>query len=279
MRRSESVENPDGFAACVSTYIAKNDPTFYANQPMIHVVEMLLRNADMDAWTSVRMPTVRVLLEKHRNGTNRNICDQTITLHALVKRFVKIDLRHVQQEAGSAEPLTFDNRILSAKHGTPERIGYLFYVRQCRSAFAVFAFAIEQLQQYAQISRTQIMYACSQVTAIAMDQPPNAELVSHCMAFMEMVGVNTSALRALLRCVRLWRHRCDSSGQPRRSYDDLTDAERLQVLIDVQLAARSSAGDVRYDADDLDALRLVCEASIRWPACWTFCRRAANRRT
>lgn len=138
----------------------------------------------------------------------------------------------------------------------------MFYVKQARSAHAVFVFAVEQLQQYAQISAGQIMYACSMVTQLALQRPDDGELVAHCVAFMEMLGVNTCALRAYLRCVRVLRQSSlplagGGGGGGGRGFGELNDAERLQALIDGQ------AAEPAYDGRNLDALRIVCEAHDR----------------
>lgn len=299
--RSETPSQPSSVSALVSAHLLKSNPTFHKQQPLIYLTELLLRNPNLadvldscsaaataqhaDPTILAQIPLLRVLLDKHRTATRRN--DQTTSAAELVKRFAKIDLRQIHQEAAglavvdgaaatTTPPLSFDNAALTAKYGAPERLGYLFYVKQSRSAFAVFAFAVEQLQLYAQISRGQIAYACSRVTELALAAPPdNGELGTHCVAFMEMLGVNTSSLRAYLRCVRVWRD-AERAGRvaPRadgRAFGELSDAQRLEALIEAQ----TGADDAEQSGRDLDALRMVCEAhAVPFPV--VFLQRAAG---
>lgn len=269
--RHDATSQPDAISATISTHILKSNPTFHKQQPLIYLTELMLRNPNLndvlrsaspneplhaDPTILAQIPLLRVLLAKHQQATHVN--DYSCTLNELVKRFAKIDLRHIQNEAGPG-PLGFDNATLTAKYGATERLGYLFYVKQARSAFAVFVFAIEQLQLYAQISRSQIMYACSVVTAVAMERPADGERVAHCVAFMEMLGVNTMGLRAYLRCVRVMRDReqqATAGSHERRDFAELSETERLQALVDAQ----SSGAEGSYDVRDLDALRVVCGA-------------------
>lgn len=274
--RDDIVTQPSRISATVSAHLLKANATFHKQQPLVYLTELLLLEPDFGAVLAAgrrpdsssppaadptilaQIPLLRVLLAKHQRQAAATDCnDHTVTLADLVKRFAKIDLRLMRQEAGGQ--LSFGNAALAARYGQPERLGYMFYVKQARSAHAVLVFAVEQLQQYAQISAGQIMYACSLVTQLALQRPDDGELLAHCVAFMEMLGVNTTALRAYLRCVRVLRQRWPAGVPPSggggaaRDFAELNEAQRLQALIDAQ-------ADAAYDVRNLDALRIVCEA-------------------
>lgn len=71
-----------------------------------------------------------------------------------------------------------------------------------RSSHAVYHFLVEQLNTNSKITKMQITSACSKVAELAVDNFENDELVSHCVAFIEMLGINTSCLRSFLRLIK-----------------------------------------------------------------------------
>lgn len=236
----------------VSNYILKYDQDFYHKKPLVYLAQEIVKcfthphtlSAYQNDPILHRIPFVQTLLRK---TTLPTIQDHQTTLTEMVKRFLKIDLNQIQQEAGD-EPLSCSNSTLIAKYGTREKLEYLYYIKQCRSSFAVFVFVMEQLRLFSQVSKGQIMYASSQVTNLALSQLDDFELVAHCMAFVEMLGIDSSAIRAHIKCVRLVR-----AATPDLKLGELTEREfRLEV---VGVVAQSPT------IDDVDALRIVCEAS------------------
>lgn len=236
----------------VSNYILKHDADFYNKKPLIYLAQEILKdltnNEPLSSYQNdpilARIPFVQTLICK----TNQpSIHDHQTTLVDMVKRFLKIDLNQIQLEAGD-EPLCCSNSTLIAKFGTPEKLEFLYYIKQCRSAFAVFVFVVEQLRLFSQVSKGQIMYACSQVTNLALSQLDNFELVAHCMAFVEMVGIDSFAIRAHLKCVRLVQ-----AAKPTLKMSELSEKEfRLEV---VDVVAQNPTTEA------LDALRVMFEAS------------------
>lgn len=236
----------------VSAYILNQDPDFFNRKPLVYLTQEILKNFSTPEHIPTfqqnpildRIPFVQTLLNKINLPS---INDHQSTLVDMVKRFLKIDLKQIQQEAGD-EPLCCSNSSLIAKYGTPEKLEFLYYIKQCRSSFAIFVFVIEQLRLYSQVSRGQIMYACSQVTNLALSQVDNSELVAHCMAFVEMIGIDSSAIRAHIKCVRLVR-----KAKPNLKLGELTEKEFRREVMEV-------VGQNPL-TDDVEALRVVCEAS------------------
>lgn len=237
----------------ISNYILKHHDDFYHQKPLVYLAQEILKNPAnpeslfkyQDDPILYRIPFVQTLLRKTISPTT--IHDQQTTLVEMVKRFLKIDLNQIQQEAGD-EALCCSNSALIAKYGTPEKLEFLYYIRQCRSSFAVFVFVIEQIRLFSNVSKGQIMYACSQVTNLALSQLDNFELVAHCMAFVEMVGIDSSAIRSHIKCVRLVR-----AAKPDLKLGELTEKEfRMEVM---EVVANNP------NTDDVEAFRVVCEAS------------------
>lgn len=251
LRLTDSTHSYEASKA-VSNYILKHDADFYTQNPLVYLTELILKNfenhqplsAYKDDPILATIPFVKTLLDKTGATT---ISDHKTTVCDMVKRFLKIDLKQIQQEAGD-EPLSFSNTALIAKYGSPEKLEFLYYIKQYRSSFAVFVFVIEQLRTFSQVSKGQIMYACSQVTHLALSQLDNMELVAHCMAFVEMLGIDSAGIRAHIKCVRLVR-----TAKPQLRLGELSDPEFRQEVLEV--VAQNPA------TSNIDALRLVSEAS------------------
>ncbi|KAG4075358.1 hypothetical protein HA402_003149 [Bradysia odoriphaga] len=101
-----------------------------------------------------------------------------------------VDLESIKSEAGD-DDLNFSNPSLFEKHchGKAAKLGYVYYIKQYRSSYAVYVFLIDQLSSFSKITNGQIMCACTTVSELAINSFENRELVTHCFAFMEMLDV------------------------------------------------------------------------------------------
>lgn len=235
----------------VSKFFLKNDPNFFERNPFVYLKELLLQNPSIASVLASpytkhvlsRIPVVDTFLKKLSMSTTQH--DQTSTLQSLVLQFKNIDLKQISNGAGE-EPLNFSNPTLITRYGQPERLSYLHYVKQFRSAFAVYVFLIEQLQQFGQITAGQISYACSCVADMALSHHDEVELVIHCVSFIEMLGMNSVAIRAHINCIRAVK-----AAQPDLELASIRDGELLAVMEQVHMANGTT---------DLEALRVVHEA-------------------
>lgn len=253
--KSYSIDDAMNLSLEVSRFICENDPEFYKDNPLVFLCELLLQNTDVHTILAsdetksilVKVPLLKILLKKWSTAKGHH--DQVSTLEGLFSRFQKIDLNAVLAEAGDKD-LSFSNKALVSKYGEPEKLGYIYYVKQCRSAFAVYAFFIEQLQQYSQITKGQIMYACGLASDLAFANFENGELVTHCMAFIEMLGINSSQIRAQLKCMRLVK-----IHNPNLDFLSITESALLKLMENQEFYASHTK-----NARELDSLRCVYEA-------------------
>lgn len=114
-------------------------------------------------------------------------------------------------------------------HGKAAKLGYVYYIKQYRSSYAVYVFLIDQLSSFSKITNGQIMCACTTVSELAINSFENRELVTHCFAFMEMLDVNTMHLRAYLKCLR-WIKEC--SGTSLSEGESVTTSLLERVILD-----------------------------------------------
>ncbi|XP_058122537.1 uncharacterized protein LOC131293459 [Anopheles ziemanni] len=97
----------------------------------------------------------------------------------------------------------FNHPLLVEKYGQPVTLRYTHYIGLHRACYAVYEFYREQLQNYSQISSRQINSAAQTVAQMAIGKYWDQELVSHAVAFMEMIGVSSVPTRGYLRCLSL----------------------------------------------------------------------------
>ncbi|XP_037034806.1 spatacsin [Bradysia coprophila] len=199
---------PQSDLATMSTktmeYLMKKDPQ--KDYSLVKLMNTLLQdksNAEIPLPSDFKdIPILAAIFQKFRSSAGLN--DFTVTLQDLVRRFVGVDLDSIGLDAGE-EGLNFSNELLFKKycHGRTSKLNYIYYVKQCRSSYAVYEFLIEQLSSFSKITDQQIMCACKTVSELAINNLENDEVVTHCFAFMEMLDVNTMHLRAYVKCLKL----------------------------------------------------------------------------
>lgn len=128
-------------------------------------------------------------------------------------------------------------------------MGYMYYIKQYRSTYAVYVFLMDQLSTFSKITSGQITSACTAVSDLAVNHFEDHELVSHCFAFMEMLDMNTNHLRAYLKCLR-WvkEHR----GIVSTTAEPMTMPQLERVILD---KLETDGVQIR----DLEAVRMVFE--------------------
>lgn len=249
-------------SANVSKYLSRIDEQFYQNTPLVYLFDMIAAEMSVsDMLANVGnyhrkylngIKFTRTLLEKLERSsvTNSNEMfqnDQKINLNELVQRFCNIDLTWIQNEGD--ENLNFSNSKLIEKYAKPARLDYLHYVRQRRSSYAAYIFMVDQLTTYSQLSARQIIVACADVAEIAAENFTDSELVAHCMAFIEMLGMNSSTVRAYIKCMH-YVH----DHNPSINVYQLTDIELLHHT-EIELIAAWQTG--KFNVRQFEAMAQV----------------------
>lgn len=202
----------------ISRYIAEtSDTDFYEKLPFVYFAEHLLRNDDVNQLTDSDEAKAVVAKVSFLNGfmhkltTKSSYCDYEVTLADLIHT-KNINLSLVRGEMQPVvspvvpmpnEIISFSNQILCQKYALPTTLGYIHYIKQHRSSYAAYQFFLDQLRNYSQISRSQIQVICSSVSELAVNSLDDRVLLTHCLAFIEMLGVNTLVLRSYLKCLKI----------------------------------------------------------------------------
>ncbi|XP_073847548.1 spatacsin [Musca autumnalis] len=149
------------------------------------------------------------------------------TIYDLVKTFKGIDVNRLCKDANTFSKISVGD---GATNKNNHRLNFVHYIKQSRSAYAVYLMLVEQLQNYAQITKTHLLTTCESVYELALQTPINDfDVISHCIAFCEMLGFDTQQLRCVLRL----RQYLQSASYPnvcpdRKGFNSIiNEAERL----------------------------------------------------
>ncbi|CAO1399769.1 unnamed protein product [Diamesa serratosioi] len=132
--------------------------------------------------------------------------DSLLSVDQLLQKYHSIDIKYIQRafKDGLVQQLpTFECKKLS-KYGKRVELNYIDYLYQLRSSYGVYSFVIGMLKNSSKINNQQMLKGCESVAKMAINQVNDRELVAHCIAFIEMLSVDTTALRSILRLVKLY---------------------------------------------------------------------------
>ncbi|KAH8233205.1 hypothetical protein KR026_005345 [Drosophila bipectinata] len=164
---------------------------FLGQEPSVPSLEGFLTSTSLG-----RVPYLKSLTSRFDHGptsTNSGLP----TAHDLFLKFKQVNLP-LLAAAGHGELVTFSNPRLCQRYARKSQLNYTHYLKQQRSAYAVYYLITEQLQLYGQITKTQLFHACETVTQLALHHSGDVELVTHCVACCEMLGFDTQPLRSFL---------------------------------------------------------------------------------
>ncbi|KAH8305915.1 hypothetical protein KR018_003648 [Drosophila ironensis] len=213
--KSHSLSENEGFeliSKSVQSYLEKTHDTadsfeahplltfydFLGQEPTVRSLEGFLTSTSLG-----RVPYLKTLIMRFDHGPSNSGLP---TAHDLFLKFQQVNLP-LLAAAGHGELVTFSNARLCQRYARKSQLNYTHYLKQQRSAYAVYYLITEQLQLYGQITKTQLFHACETVTQMALQHSRDDELVTHCVACCEMLGFDTQTLRSFLLLQRkLSRH-------------------------------------------------------------------------
>uniref|UniRef100_A0A1Q3FGT2 Spatacsin C-terminal domain-containing protein n=1 Tax=Culex tarsalis TaxID=7177 RepID=A0A1Q3FGT2_CULTA len=145
----------------------------------------------------------------------------------------------------------FNHPVLCEKYSTEVKLNYLHYIKQQRSCYALYLFYVDQLRNYARITPQQINCAARSASEVALKHYSDANLVSHCTAFIEMLGVDSSRTRAYVRCLNM-------INESRPGLREISTVELIEQCEDVLFTRTWNDPNL---LQDLEAMTTVCRAS------------------
>ena len=225
---------------------------YLCNEPTVSTLKCFLQSAS----GLQRIPYLQSLSQRMDATAGSNI--QLPTAYDLLRKFKHIDFRKLIIQSDNQEVASFSNARLCVKYARNYQLNFMHYLKQQRSAYAVYYLLTDQLQQYAQLTPTQMFSACEAALEMAIEEGSSADsaTLAHCVAFCEYLGFDTQALRCFLKLNRLL-------PQPQvGNLNALMQAAESQLLQALQQQAESE-----FPLHDYEALmRLTVQhGSLQWP--------------
>ena len=140
--------------------------------------------------------------------------DSLPSVDQLLQKFHSINIKYIQRAFRDGDVLnipSFECKKLT-KYGKQVELNYIDYLRQLRSSYGVYSFIIGMLKNCSKINNQQMLKGCESVAMMAINQVNDRERVAHCIAFIEMLSVDTSALRSILRLVKMYSNSKRTEG-------------------------------------------------------------------
>ncbi|XP_060660737.1 spatacsin [Drosophila nasuta] len=169
---------------------------FLCHEPSVLGLEGFLSSSNLS-----RVPYLKSLMSRFERHVPGNAAAVLPSPHDLFNKFKHVNLDALAA-AHPGELISFSNARLSQRYARKAQLNYTHYLKQQRSAYAVYYFLMEQLQLYGQITRTQLFHACETATQLALQHAGDEELVTHCVACCEMLDFDTQTLRSFLHLQR-----------------------------------------------------------------------------
>lgn len=259
-----------------SKYIIKTcDTFFYSKFPQIYFMEQLLLDvspmtlAQSDQGLEILGKISAIDLFLHKLRSTATVTDYETTLDEMLQ-LKNIDLNVIKREAFASsmntitdndELITFKNQLLNQKYGNATMLTYLNYVKQYRSAYAVYKFFIDQLDTYSQISQAQIQIACGAVCEIAINNLDDMKLIAHCVAFIEMLGINSQTLRAYIKCCQLIKQKTGDGFDLNGCFQYNEVSKQIEDIILKEIQCSSADANKLFDVSNFQALKILCRTT------------------
>ncbi|XP_058978649.1 uncharacterized protein LOC101894184 [Musca domestica] len=171
---------------------------FLTNQPTLANLHCSIASGILKSLTYLKV----VLYHENNNAA---VNPQSIpTIYDLIKTFKGIDVNRLCRDANTFSKVPIAEGEMNKNN---HRLNFVHYIKQSRSAYAIYLMLIEQLQNYAQITKTHLLTTCESVYELALQTPiADSDVISHCIAFCEMLGFDTQQLRCILRLRQCLQH-------------------------------------------------------------------------
>lgn len=261
----------------VSEYLNSSEQSFYDQHPAIFLFEYFLNannvtfpNDDQRLW---KLPHLRNFMNRLKHNPVSSVSTKDLlALHDLPcletvrsNLFKNRDEDDKDQDEIQAKQAVikehgliphFNHPILIEKYATPVSLNYLHYIQQYRSCYALYLFYLDQLKSYSRITPPQINLAARSVAEIAVEHYRDANLVAHCVAFIEMLGVDSAKTRAYIRCLNM---------VPKVGPDSFK-ISTVELLERCEAVVASKSWDDPELLLDVEAMVTVCRcSSLRFP--------------
>lgn len=248
----ENVTNETVFSVskCLSEYVLeKKEGEMTDDQRVSSFLEHLFEDTPFEL-----LLTKKIIPHKFQHLQsfleNAFLPEHPVELEYLIKRFLNIDVTEIAQTNFDRENTyipTFNLVQPVDQDIYPTKLSYLHYVKQGRGIYAAYYFFLEHLRQYSKVTTTHALLAAENVTEVALQNLNDPNLVTHCISFMENIGIDTQKVRALIRCLRSIDQEPFPAAMP------------LNEVIQAMFENLKATEEIDNHVVDLEAIKLISD--------------------
>lgn len=127
-----------------------------------------------------------------------------ITSYDLLEKHHKINVKKLFSFRFENKPLPdFNNEDLVKKFGYLKKINHLFFVKQFRPSIAAKLFLLNQYECHNDFPQGSMEQLQRKIYKIVLRDFTNSEIVSSCVAFLEMIGIKSDFIKIAVRAANL----------------------------------------------------------------------------
>ncbi|XP_057655737.1 spatacsin [Diorhabda carinulata] len=204
----------------VSTFLSENLEVYFKKNPLILLsiilfskeisMESLIEGKTLKMDEIVSSESIDCLLEQIPSLitiTNRKkVIEEEKKLY-----FYELLLKHyglnVNQlyffQFGDLVLPDFTNTFLQKKFGYMKKINYIFYVKQYRPSIASKLYLLNQYEDFKGFPEGDIKVLRKKIFKIVLRNITNIEITSSCVAFLEMIGVNSNFIKITVTVIKI----------------------------------------------------------------------------
>ncbi|CAM1313715.1 Uncharacterised protein g6334 [Pycnogonum litorale] len=226
-------------------------------------------------------PNLSVALYPSEESTDK----RSISLYKLMERNSMLNTRQLfgwqktndvkTKDALSTFP-HFSNPTLREKYGHTEELNLEYYLKNGRPCFAFSKFISENIKLTGSVCKRSLERACDLSHRLAFDNFTSSVIVSSCVAFIEMLGHDSLALRCRVDVANIilrWKNSINLLSNERQQ--KLNENELKEMLLTISgyhyrlLDMLEEA--LVFELDSNSLARTSVEALLRWNVAVLFC--------
>ncbi|XP_067002124.2 spatacsin [Anabrus simplex] len=144
-----------------------------------------------------KLPPLEMALSSIHNQFKRK---PDVTVYRLLEGYTQFDISKLfgwqkKHSVGAEDFPHFTSQKMIDRFGSRNKLTYLHYLKQARPSFAVNTFIVEQFKTHRKVSKKLVKRACNFAHGLALKYFDDPGIKSSCIAFIEMLGQNSEAVR------------------------------------------------------------------------------------
>ncbi|CRL01871.1 CLUMA_CG015712, isoform A [Clunio marinus] len=185
-------------------YIYEFNKDFDRDNPKLNFINETLNGLPAENFKKISHTNnfTKKLMEKLNNEDEKlpEIEDLLEHYHSISLDIIREDFK--RNDDGEVH-ISFDDPNMSAAYADNLKLTFINYVVQHQGSYASYLLIKDIVKNFMTFSTSQIIIGCEEIAKLALDHQDDRELISHAVAFLEILSIDSRYLRCLLKLTRL----------------------------------------------------------------------------